>query len=274
MSNGAIVLTPRARPDVPIDAESVAPDRLATLGEREIAALPVWQGARAATLGDFFSVRGGHAPDVRIEGDVPWADGLGTAMAGGTLRIEGRAGRGVGAGMTAGTIAVRGDVDVDAGLAMAGGTLRIEGGAGDRLGAARPGASRGATGGEIIVVGSAGAQVGALARRVLIVVCGDVGEGAGRAMIAGTVIVLGAAGPGAGRWSKRGTLVVMGAVAVVPTYRHACTYRPPHLRLTLTYLRARHALAIDDRYVGGRFHRYSGDMAELGKGEILQWTPT
>lgn len=274
MSDGAVVLTPRAAPEVPIEVECVAPDRFAALGEREIAALPVWQGTRAATLGDFFAVRGGRNALVRIDGDVPWADGLGTAMGGGMLRVEGRAGRGVGAGMTGGTIEVLGDAGDDAGMAMAGGVLRIAGSAGDRLGAARAGASRGATGGEIIVLGAAGALAGAAARRVLIVVVGSVGPDAARAMIAGSLVVLGAAGAGAARWSKRGTLVVMGAVAIAPTYRYACTYQPPHVRRTLTYLRQRHALAIEDRYVHGRYRRYSGDMAELGKGEILQWTPT
>jgi formylmethanofuran dehydrogenase subunit C len=154
---------------------------------------------------------------------------------------------------------------------MAGGVLRVGGRAGDRLGAARPGASKGMTGGEIVVHGSAGAEAGASARRGLIVVCGDVGERAGRAMIAGSLIVLGAAGRGAARWSKRGTLVVMGAVEVAPTFRYACAFRPPHLRLTLIYLRTRYALPIPDRYVNGLYRRYSGDMAELGKGEILQW---
>ena len=28
---------------------------------------------------------------------------------------------------------------------------------------------------------------------------------------------------------------------------------------------------VADRYIGGRYERYSGDLAELGKGEILQW---
>ena len=274
MSEDGVVLTPRAGSDVPIEAECIAPDRFAALGEREIVELPVWQGARMATVGDFFAVRGGRDARVRIDGDVPWAHGLGTAMGGGALRIEGSVGHAIGAGMTAGAIEVRGDAGDDAGVAMAGGVLRIEGSAGDRLGGARAGASRGATGGEIVVLGSAGALAGAAARRGLVVVCGDVGIHAGRAMIAGSLVVLGSAGAGAGRWSKRGTLVVVGSVAIAPTYRHACTYEPPHVRLTLTYLRSRHALAIDDRCVRGRYHRYSGDMAELGRGEILQWAAT
>jgi formylmethanofuran dehydrogenase subunit C len=274
VSEGAVVLVPRTAPDVPVEVECIAPERLATLAEREIATLPVWHGGgtRAAALGDFFIVRGGREATVRIDGDVRWAHGLGAAMAGGSLLIDGGVGDGVGARMTGGTIEVRGDAGDDAGVAMAGGVLRIGGSAGDRLGAALPGASRGATGGEIVVAGSAGALAGAAARRVLIVVGGDVGPDAARAMIAGNLVVLGSAAAGAGRWSKRGTLVVMGEVTISPTYLFSCTYRPPHVRLMLTYLRDRYAIAIDDRQVRGDYRRYSGDMAELGKGEILQWT--
>jgi formylmethanofuran dehydrogenase subunit C len=93
-------------------------------------------------------------------------------------------------------------------------------------------------------------------------------------MIAGTVVVLGAAAPGAAEGTKRGSLVAAGAVAIPPTFRYACTYAPPHVRLLLTYLRARYTLPVADGLIGGRFRRYSGDMAELGRGEILHWTGT
>ncbi len=55
------------------------------------------------------------------------------------------------------------------------------------------------------------------------------------------------------------------------TFRYACTYRPPHVGLLLRYLRGRAGVPVADRYVTGKYERYSGDLAELGKGEILQW---
>jgi len=116
-----------------------------------------------------------------------------------------------------------------------------------------------------------GRDAGALVRRGLIVVGGDAGPGAGRAMIAGTLVVFGALGPGAARWSKRGTLVAMCGVEVPPTFRYACTYRPPHVALVLTYLRTRYALAVEGCHITGEYRRYSGDLAELGRGEILEW---
>ena len=147
----------------------------------------------------------------------------------------------------------------------------MHGSVGENAGGALPGAARGMTGGEIVIRGDAGAQAGAAARRGLIVVTGDAGPQAARGMIAGTVVVFGRAGPGAGRFLKRGSIVALGAIERPATFGYACTYRPPYVALLLRYLRARYGLAIADRQVTGRYERHAGDLAELGKGEILQW---
>jgi formylmethanofuran dehydrogenase subunit C len=130
------------------------------------------------------------------------------------------------------------------------------------------------TGGELIVRSSAGAEAGAYMRRGLVAIGRAAGDRAGLGMIAGTVIVCGRAGPEAGLWSKRGSVVALGPITPPATYVYACTYQPVHLRLILTRLRAHHGLSIHRRHLAGLFRRYSGDFAELGKGEILQWTAT
>jgi formylmethanofuran dehydrogenase subunit C len=91
-------------------------------------------------------------------------------------------------------------------------------------------------------------------------------------MIAGTLVVFGTVGPAPGLWSKRGSLVALGEVAVPSTYRYACTYRPPHVALVLQRLTRRYDLPVEARFLTGSYRRYSGDLAELGKGEILAWT--
>jgi formylmethanofuran dehydrogenase subunit C len=231
----------------------------------------VWLGARTAQLGDFFNVRGERSARVRVEGAVTKIDGLAAGTGGGEMVIDGDAGRRVAAGMTGGWVEVRGSVEDDAGTGMAGGALRITGNAGDRLGAATPGASKGMTGGEIVVGGSAGADAAARARRGLVVVAGNVGDYAARAMIAGTLVVLGRTGAEPGRASKRGSIVAVGGITVPITYWHACTFQPPHVRLTMTYLRRRFRLTIDDSVVGGAYRRYCGDAGDQGRGEILEW---
>jgi len=126
-------------------------------------------------------------------------------------------------------------------------------------------------GGEIVIRGNAGDDAGARMRRGLVVVTGNAGRGTGRGMIAGTAVVFGETGSDAGRWTKRGSIVACGPVASPATFRYACTYRPPHVRVLLLYLRERRGLDVADRWITGRYDRYCGDLAELGKGEMLQW---
>ncbi len=269
-----VTLTLRTPLDAALDVDGVSADRFSGLTEREVAALPVRFGPRTAQLGDFFAVRGERSARVRVEGAVNSLaniHGLAAGAAGGEMVIDGNAGRRVASAMTGGSVEVRGNVADEAGLAMAGGTLRVTGNAGDRLGAAAPGASKGMTGGEIVISGSAGADVGARARRGLIVVGGSVGESAAHAMIAGTIVVFGRVGPGPGRASQRGSIIAVGGLEVPVAYWYACTFRPPHVRLTMTYLRRRYGVAIHERVVGGRYRRYCGDAGNPGNGEILEW---
>lgn len=267
----AIELALRTPVHATLDVTGLTPDRLATLGEREIAELPVFEGRSRTRVGDFFAVRGGHAAVVRIVGDLSKVDGLAEAMAGGELIIEGDAGRRVAARMSAGSVTVIGNVGDAAGASMSGGVLRISGHAGDRVGAADAGTSKGMTGGEILVERSVGTEAAARARRGLLVVGGDAGAHAGRAMIAGSLIVFGRTGDHAGSGNKRGSIVSIGGISVPATYRYACVYRPPHLRLTMTYLQRRHGLQVPEAVVAGLYRRYCGDAGDPGKGEILEW---
>jgi len=248
----AVTLTLTTQPARTLVADCIAADRFAALGAQEIAALPVLHGGRPATLGEFFKVRGERASVVRIEGDCERVEAIGTGMAGGELVIDGSVGR-------------------DLGLGMSGGRIDVRGNAGANTGGAPAGAARGMTGGEIIVRGSVGDEAGARMRRGLLVVTGDGGRGTGKGMIAGTVVVFGKVGPGAGRFLKRGSIVALGDVAWPATFGYACTYRPPHVALLLRYLRSRCRVEVTEAQVSGRYERYSGDMAELGKGELLRW---
>jgi formylmethanofuran dehydrogenase subunit C len=265
-----VVLSLRSAPGERLEVEGITPDRLAALGEREIASLPLYVGSRRAAVGDFFEVRGERSARVRVEGDLSRIDGLGAGTASGELLIDGPAGSRVAARMTGGWVDVRGNVADDAGMAMAGGALRVVGHAGDRVGAAAPGASKGMTGGEIVISGSAGSDAGARMRRGLIAITEEAGERTARDIIAGTVLVLGRIGAASGRGSKRGSLVACGGIEVPATYRYACTFRPPYVRLTMTYLRRRYGLTIEQGAVDGRYRRYCGDAVAPGKGEILE----
>ncbi len=269
-----VVLTPRALPELPLDAGCVRPDALAALSEGEIARLPVWHGHKALVLGEFFDVRGGHSAEVRVAGDAGRVRELGARMGGGTLTIEGAAGAYTGAEMSGGTLTVAGAAGDWTGAGMSGGILDVGGRAGHHLGGACAGGARGLRGGVVIARGGAGDLVGERMRRGLIAVDGAVGECAGLGMIAGTILVLGDVSRRAGLGLKRGTLVVHGGIRLLPTFRYACTYEPSFLALYLARLATRHGLASARMPADGpaTYHRYTGDYAELGKGEVLVWT--
>jgi formylmethanofuran dehydrogenase subunit C len=256
--------------DQVIEIDGLLPNRTASLSQLEISSLPVLIGSRRASVGDFFNVQGERSDHIAIEGDLKNVDGLGAGCAGGELLIHGAVGHRVGAGMTGGRIDVRGDVGDDAGVGMQGGVLRVGGDAGHRLGAAAPGSAKGLSGGEIVVNGSAGREAAARARRGLVVVGGTAGDDAGRAMIAGTLITFGRMGTDPGRGSKRGSIVALGGINVPASYVFACAYQPTYLRLVLTYLQRQHGLKVEARVLDGTYNRYCGDMASLGRGEILE----
>lgn len=225
-----------------------------TLPAAELARRPVEvAGREPVPLGDLCSVSGEANGSIRLEGDF-------------------QAARRLGAGLVAGAVVIAGHAGDEVGVAMAGGSIEVHGDAGARAGAALPAARRGMSGGELVVRGSAAEGAGALMRRGLLAVGGSVGHHAGAGMLAGTIVALGAFGDAPGLWSKRGSLVALDAITIPATYRYACTYHPGYLRLTFARLRERYGLGIADRHLTGRFRRYSGDLAELGKGEILVWT--
>jgi formylmethanofuran dehydrogenase subunit C len=237
-----------------VDASAVAWDALRGLEARAIEEQELWiDGGGRSRVGDLFEVAAAPGEQVRLIGDLALMDGIGSGLAGGMLVVEGNAGWYLGQGMRGGAIEVRGN-------------------AGPQAGAALPGAKRGMAGGEIVIRGSAGPGLGSGCRRGLIAVEGEIADGAGRAMLAGTVVAFGSIGAEPGLWSKRGSLVALRSVTPPATYRYACTYRPSYLPVTLGYLKRRYGCPVTPEHLTGLYRRYSGDLAELGAGEILVWT--
>lgn len=268
----SITLTLRQAPPARVDASSLTPERLTALNAGRVAGLPLPCGRETVEVGELFEVDGyvGNTT-LTLAGDLRLLDGIGSGMTRGRLLVSGDCGDQVGAGMRGGELTVDGAVGAYAGCEMAGGVFRIGGDAGPRLGGAYPGARIGMTGGEIVVSGHAGEEAGAGLRRGLVAVGGRAGDGAGLRMLAGTVVALGGFGDGTsvGQGNRRGTLVSGAAAEPNPLrYAFAGSYRPPALMLQLRRL---HGLGLDieDTLTAGRWARWSGDMTELGRGEIL-----
>lgn len=236
------------------DFSEVVAGSWTTLSAREMADRPVYlERDGSVPLGDLFEVTGNPEGRIRFVGDLERADRLGAGLSEGEVMVEGNVGR-------------------EAGLALAGGSLDIRGNAGPRTGSAPLGFKRGMTGGELVVRGSAGPEAGTAMRRGLLVIAKSAGDRTGLNMIAGNVIIFGSAGSNTGLWSKRGSVVALGKITPPATYSYVCTYQPAVVRLMLTRLSVRYGLSVQRKHLTGFYRRYSGDMAELGKGEILEWT--
>lgn len=265
----ALRFTRREAPGQRLDLSPLIPDRLAGLSQAEIERLPLGTLRAPVLVGDVFRVEMGDAGQVEISGGSALLDRVGEGMAAGTLTVEGDLGERAGRGMQGGRIEIRGCVGDWAGSGLRGGVLVIEGDCGRVLGGPLAGEVEGMTGGTVIVRGSAGERAGDRMRRGLIVVEGRAGPLTASRMVAGTVVACGGAGALPGSLMRRGTVLLGGEVpALLPTFVpvRAAPGGVFAALLARTLDRISPAAA---NLARAPARRLAGDMASLGKGEIL-----
>jgi formylmethanofuran dehydrogenase subunit C len=267
----ALRLELREIPPTRIDCSALTPDRLAGLSADEIRRLPLWVGNREAELGQVFAVSGSDAETILIRSGSDRLDWIGTGMTRGRIRIEGHCGAYLGRQMKGGLIEAEGDAGIFAGSGMSGGRLHIRGNAGDFLGAAIPGERRGMRGGRIEVHGNAGDRVGDHQRRGQILIAGNAGSYCGSRMVAGTILVLGHAGANLGFAMRRGTMLVGGEPHLPPTFNDNGIHDLGFLALLHRDLASAEGPFADLANRHSRVHRWLGDLASGGQGEVLRW---
>jgi formylmethanofuran dehydrogenase subunit C len=253
---------------IPLEADPITPDVLELKFRPEIERLPLHHGNEQVLLGDFFTVKGERSNQIRVQGDLSLVKNIGAGMQAGRIVVEGNVGMHVGARMSGGEIEIHGNADDWAGAEMTGGLLWIKGNVGNRAGSAYRGSKYGMRGGVILIEGSGGHEVGGYMRRGLIVVRGDVEDHTGARMVAGSIFVLGRLGARTGGGMKRGSIVCFHTPDMLPTFRLTSTYTPLFIPIFLRSLQAR-GFSVSEVQRARHFTRYCGDMAELGKGEIL-----
>lgn len=266
----ALTFTLREALPFPLDLAGLLPSTLAGQSARAIARQHLGGDGRAPRIGEVFAVSGSEATELRFEGLTTRCHGLGAGLDGGSIVATGNVGAELGRGMRAGSLRLKGSAGVAAGTGMRGGHLHIGGDAGARLGGVSGGAVHGMRGGLLTVAGNVDVNAGERLRRGLVIVAGDAADGAGQRMLAGTLVVLGQCGAAAGLGNRRATLMLASAPASLPLTYNDCGEFEFGL----------HALLV--RYVAGfdrglarrlspfaRIHRWCGDMAYGGKGELL-----
>jgi len=263
----------RAQPTLRIDLAGLAPLALAGQRAADVAQRPLWHGNEQLPLGELFDIAplalpADVPPTLVFEGDLSRCDGVGRAMDGGCLRVEGHAGDYLGAQMRAGEISVAGNAGLLAGCAMSGGRLEVAGDVGDYAASALPGDMDGMRGGVLVVRGDVGERFADRMRRGTAVVFGSAGDFFASRLVAGTLAVAGPVGAHCGYGMRRGSLVFAGPAPEIP----------------LTYVATGHDIRVFWALLakslaphGGPFaelprwrpRRLVGDLAADGKGEWL-----
>ncbi len=123
-------------------------------------------------------------------------------------------------------------------------------------------------GGTVVVDGNAGERAGDRMRRGTIIVRGRCGEAAGSRMSGGTIWALGGFGSGPGPLMRRGTLIGPAVERLLPTFVDCGPHDLLVLRILGRYL-ADTLGPLAPRPITGAVRRFAGDMASIGKGEIL-----
>lgn len=262
----ALAFELRSAPEQRLDLSPLTPERLDGLEMKEIEALAIGTTRLPLAVGDAFKVKGKDSGEIRFAGTDGRCDKIGAGMTKGAIVVEGDAGAYLGAGMKKGKIEVSGNAGALAGASMAAGSIAIAGDAGERAGGIHVGETLGMRGGVLTIGGNAGPLLGERMRRGLVVVGGDAGDYAGGRMVAGTILFKRRVGANAGFGLRRGSLIfVEEPKDLLPTFGDCGVLEFDYLRLLEHWLRANHRPI----NLGARARRLMGDMAVLGKGEML-----
>jgi formylmethanofuran dehydrogenase subunit C len=250
-----------------LDLSSLTPAAVSEHGAAALARRVVGEGRHAALLGDAFDVGAGPDGTLVIQAATDALDGVGAGLATGRILVEGNVGAYAAHAMTGGVLEIRGAAGPWLAARMSGGTVRVTGPAGDFAGGARPGQGEGMNGGLLVIGGDVGERTGDRMRRGLIAVAGACGARAGSRMRGGTVVARGGFGPEPGPLMRRGSLVGPSVAALLPTFVDCGDHDLVMLRVLSRHLvaQAGETFALPSP----RARRLQGDMATIGRGEIL-----
>jgi formylmethanofuran dehydrogenase subunit C len=262
-----LILTLKQEPGQRLDLAPLVPHLLDGKFQKEIAEIEVQTTREKVTAGDVFKIRSGAVDSIRFEGGSSRLDNIGKDMKSGEIIVEGDCGKSPGRNMSGGILVVNGDCGPFAGSGMSGGRLEIAGDAGGFLGAPLEGEMEGMTGGLLIVRGNAGERAGDRLRRGTIMIEGSAGDYPGSRVIAGTLIVLGECGSLPGYLMRRGTIVLANPPELGPAFVDCGAHDLTFASVFSGLLRPESRAAA--RLLSRPLIRFAGDMAALGKGEIL-----
>ncbi len=265
-----LTFTLKIKPKFTLNVAQLTPDNLAGLNKTKIKSLMLPYGKNKVPLDTLFSVTGTDSNNIQINRSCEKLVAVGRNMSYGTINVNGDVGKILGSYLQGGIITINGNAGSWVGNNMSGGRIDINGNAGDHVGAGKPGDTFGMTEGIIKISGSAGDRVGDRMRRGMIIIFGKAGDFCGSRMHAGTIIVLDKAGRNSGVGMRRGTIILAKKPShIAATFKSNGNLKMQFLRLLFTQLsNMGNEFSIFKKF-GPETHRFSGDLARNGKGEIL-----
>jgi formylmethanofuran dehydrogenase subunit C len=253
-----IILTPKRKFEVPVQAACISPDVFKGKSATEIANMPVTEGNRNLKLGDLFEIQEDHleTPYITINGDAGKVKRIGQAMKTGEIVVNGDCGMHTGEKMAGGKITVNGNVGGWSGDDMKGGLIEVHGDAGDYLASPYRGTATGMKGGLIVVDGKVGSDVGCYLHGGVLKIKGGAGRFLGYHMTDGTILVDKECDTRAGALMTGGKIVITGTIQEVMPGFTVDSVKPK--------------VKIDDtQSAAGPFYVFLGDLAEHGTGKLF-----
>ncbi|MGB1801349.1 MAG: formylmethanofuran dehydrogenase subunit C [Gammaproteobacteria bacterium] len=267
----ALTLTLKSNPKFTLDMSPITPDNLQKLTLEKIKKLKLRYGKEIVKVESLFTVKGNNKNNIVINKSHNQLICVGKEMSLGTITVNGDVGDFLGQSIkNTGEITVHGNAGSWTGNGMSGGRITVNGNVLDFTGGSLPGDTFGMTDGLINITGSAGDRVGDRMRRGIIIIQGKSGDFCGSRIHAGTIIVLDKVGKHPGEGMRRGTVILAKKPAhISSTFKSCGNLKMQFLRLLFTQLSK-----IDDCFqffskYGPEAHRFAGDIARNGKGEIL-----
>ena len=266
----SLILDLKTRLDFTLDVSPITPDNLKEKTIDQIKRIKLNYGKQSIAVSEIFKLTGKNCSDIVIKRSSEKLSYIGNGMSFGSIKVQGNVGDFVGQHMQGGVIKIEGNAGAWIGNSMTNGQIEIDGDVGDYLGAGLPGAPYGMSDGLILVSGNAGDRVGDRLRRGYIIICGKAGDYCGSRMVAGTIIVLDKAGKYPGFGMKRGTIIMAKKPRhIAATFKSCGNLKVQFLRLLFKQLsELGQQFSFFEKY-GPEAHRFAGDLASNGKGEIL-----
>lgn len=261
-------LTLRQAPHQAVDLSPLLPSKLAGLSTGDIERIVLADGHTALRVGDLFAVSGTPGETLTISGTSGELDHIGSGLDAGTIVVEGNIGNYAGSSMKGGRLDIRGNAGGYVASCMTGGIITVTGSVGDYVGGTRPGDRFGMLGGAVVIEGSTGTRAGERMRRGIIVVRGKFGSAAGSRMVGGTLWTETGFGADPGPLLRRGTLIGPAVERLLPTFSD-CGYNDLGILRIISRYVSQTLGPLAPKPLPPKVRRLAGDLATIGKGEIL-----